>query len=365
MARRVAAYPWHALERLDRASLRALNRIRQSFELPPLGALAHAIGELALAEARLVVRRSGRGARRPRGLLLPFDVAAGERARVTLGLEPPVASRLLAPLLGRSVGVDRLDATDDPALLGALAAVAVETLRRAGGPSGLFPAADDAVRFAPQFAAVFEVELSLDGRGYAIDVLVELDALPEPEASPRLAALGPLPIELVVVVALSRVTIGELASLEPGAAWMPGGGWWIDAGGSGRGALASPLAESGVAVDLAQDGRIVLRGDRVELPVESEASNQRMTDDTTTTERPLEQTALDAPLIVRVELGAVTLSAKEWAALRPGDVIETGRRVGEPVVLRVSGREIARGELVDIEGELGVRIRELVGEESA
>ncbi len=72
--------------------------------------------------------------------------------------------------------------------------------------------------------------------------------------------------------------------------------------------------------------------------------------------------ALDAPLVVRVELGVVTMTAREWARLRPGDVIETGRRIAEPVVLRIAGRAVAKGELVDIEGELGVRIRELGGE---
>jgi flagellar motor switch/type III secretory pathway protein FliN len=72
------------------------------------------------------------------------------------------------------------------------------------------------------------------------------------------------------------------------------------------------------------------------------------------------EAVLDAPLVVRVELGAVTMSAREWAALRPGDVVAVGRRVSEPVVLRVAGMVVARGELVDIEGELGVRIREQV-----
>ncbi len=64
--------------------------------------------------------------------------------------------------------------------------------------------------------------------------------------------------------------------------------------------------------------------------------------------------------MVRVELGAVTLTAREWSALRAGDVISIGRRVSEPVVLRIAGMEVAKGELVDIEGELGVRIREQV-----
>jgi flagellar motor switch/type III secretory pathway protein FliN len=73
----------------------------------------------------------------------------------------------------------------------------------------------------------------------------------------------------------------------------------------------------------------------------------------------LANAVLDAPVVVRVEVGAVTLSAREWAELRPGDVIETGRRIADVVSLRVGGREVARGELVNVEGQLGVRIREL------
>ena len=70
------------------------------------------------------------------------------------------------------------------------------------------------------------------------------------------------------------------------------------------------------------------------------------------------EAVLDAPVVVRVEMGSVTLTAKEWAGLAAGDVIAMGKRVAEPVVLRVAGVEVARGELVDIEGELGVRILE-------
>ena len=69
----------------------------------------------------------------------------------------------------------------------------------------------------------------------------------------------------------------------------------------------------------------------------------------------------DVPLVVRVELGAAELSASAWADTRPGDVIALGRGIGEPVVLRVSGTEVARGELVVIEGELGVRVLSRAG----
>ena len=59
---------------------------------------------------------------------------------------------------------------------------------------------------------------------------------------------------------------------------------------------------------------------------------------------------------LRVEVASVTLAARAWAALQPGDVVSLGRPLGDPVVLRVAGREIARGDLVDVDGELGVRI---------
>jgi flagellar motor switch/type III secretory pathway protein FliN len=69
----------------------------------------------------------------------------------------------------------------------------------------------------------------------------------------------------------------------------------------------------------------------------------------------------DALIVVRVELGQVSMTAREWAALRAGDIITTGRRIAERAVLRVAGREVARGELIDVDGELGVRIHELIG----
>lgn len=76
----------------------------------------------------------------------------------------------------------------------------------------------------------------------------------------------------------------------------------------------------------------------------------------------LTEVVLDAAVVVRVEVAEVSLTAREWARLSPGDVLETGVRIAEPVALRVNGRVVARGELVDVEGEVGVRIRELVRE---
>ena len=68
----------------------------------------------------------------------------------------------------------------------------------------------------------------------------------------------------------------------------------------------------------------------------------------------------EVPVVVRVEIGSAEMRAREWAALTKGDVIAIGTRVGEHVTLRAGGVAIARGELVDVDGEVGVRIVELL-----
>ncbi|OYT72645.1 MAG: hypothetical protein CFK52_04305 [Chloracidobacterium sp. CP2_5A] len=64
----------------------------------------------------------------------------------------------------------------------------------------------------------------------------------------------------------------------------------------------------------------------------------------------------DLTVTVRVELSARRMRLEEVAQLRVGHVLELGCAPTDPVTLTVDGRPIARGELVDIEGRLGVRI---------
>lgn len=86
-------------------------------------------------------------------------------------------------------------------------------------------------------------------------------------------------------------------------------------------------------------------------------SNSMATNDTSTME-----VLDDVPVVVRVELGSVELTARKWAELAPGDVVSLGRKVGAPAILRVGGVEIAQGELVQVDGEYGVRILKRLGE---
>jgi type III secretion system YscQ/HrcQ family protein len=64
-------------------------------------------------------------------------------------------------------------------------------------------------------------------------------------------------------------------------------------------------------------------------------------------------------LTVHVELAGRRMRMDELAQLRAGQILELGCRATDPVDLVVEGRSIARGELVDIEGRLGVRIAQV------
>ncbi len=57
-----------------------------------------------------------------------------------------------------------------------------------------------------------------------------------------------------------------------------------------------------------------------------------------------------------MELGRLSLSLGRLAELKPGDVVELAREPGAPVDLTSGGRLVARGELVEIDDELGVRV---------
>jgi flagellar motor switch/type III secretory pathway protein FliN len=57
-----------------------------------------------------------------------------------------------------------------------------------------------------------------------------------------------------------------------------------------------------------------------------------------------------------VALGTTQLSLRQITELAVGQVVQLGRPLGGPFELRVAGRVLGRGELVDVDGELAVRI---------
>ena len=68
---------------------------------------------------------------------------------------------------------------------------------------------------------------------------------------------------------------------------------------------------------------------------------------------------MDVPLEVTVELGRSNKSIKEILDFSPGTIIELNKLAGEPVVVLVNGKFVAKGEVVVIEENFGIRITEI------
>ncbi len=69
---------------------------------------------------------------------------------------------------------------------------------------------------------------------------------------------------------------------------------------------------------------------------------------------------LDVPLRVTVELGRTRMQIRDVLELGKGSVVELDKLAGEPVDLLVNGKLIARGEVVVIDENFGVRVTDIV-----
>jgi flagellar motor switch protein FliN len=73
----------------------------------------------------------------------------------------------------------------------------------------------------------------------------------------------------------------------------------------------------------------------------------------------------DVPVELAVEIGRTQMTIRETLALGPGSIVTLNRLAGEPVDLLVNGKPIARGEVVVIDEEFGLRVTEVVASEAA
>lgn len=71
---------------------------------------------------------------------------------------------------------------------------------------------------------------------------------------------------------------------------------------------------------------------------------------------------LDIPLQVTVELGRTRRTVKEILELTSGSIIELDKLAGEPVDILVNNRHIAKGEVVVIDENFGVRITDILSQ---
>lgn len=69
---------------------------------------------------------------------------------------------------------------------------------------------------------------------------------------------------------------------------------------------------------------------------------------------------MDVPLEVTVELGRTNKSIKEILEFSPGTIIELNKLAGEPIDVLVNGKFVAKGEVVVIEENFGIRVTEII-----
>ncbi len=371
----VRPFPFAGLESLTRADVAQAARLRRvAGALVDVARIEHALAELTGDPVTLTIRstrrlQAQRATDDATGVVLTLagePTASAHPRRVLVEVEGALAAALSTRALRqkspRMVDTSR---TPSPALAGAFAAVLVAALRRAHstGVLKVIAAGPGAVLARDLLQTERDVTTATLTVTLGEDAFEARVSVPDAHAQPprdvvfsrdALLAMGDATLALPLVMTTTLASREDLFELGLGDVFVPARSAFSlrdDGAIVGAAALVAPSAERGLAVDLAENGRLVVRGLLESHPWIQERSMPADEAATTTIES-LEH----APVVVRVELGTVEMKAHEWAELGPGDVIALGRRVGDPAILRVGGVELARGELVQVDGEYGVRI---------
>ena len=72
---------------------------------------------------------------------------------------------------------------------------------------------------------------------------------------------------------------------------------------------------------------------------------------------------LDVNLPISIELGRTTMSIEDVLNLGPGSIVELNKLAGEPVDLLINDKLIARGEVVVVDENFGIRITTMVSQQ--
>ena len=168
-----------------------------------------------------------------------------------------------------------------------------------------------------------------------------------------------IPVTLRAEIASTKLRAVAAATLAPGdavvfdgiraEAFAQGASWRATlAFGGGRAACSLPIL-----ID-AHGAMTVVGGLEVH-------KQERQMDDSGSTDAATDATAVlaSAPIEVVAELGRITLRGDELLGLSPGAVFALGAG-REAVSLRIAGELWATGEIVDVEGELGVRVTRVI-----
>lgn len=329
--------------------------------------------ELFLAELTATGVQRTRVTSERRSLGCQF-VLRGNSIVVYLSLEPALVAHLARRVLGQPSRIDS-GAPLGGASTGAAMAILSEVARRTARLSPLTPdfshdplGQPGPVALGTQRALGLDFWLRLDGVSYAGFAAVASDgggvqSSPPPETEEQ----STLPVGLRLIFARCELSGEDYHSLCQGDVVIPAEAanlsWLAKPSRSIRipdgieAWLCSPGAHRGLLLS-ARGGKLCLAG-VVNLSYEAAVTSKQApgvdANPGGRSNSPAD-VIMDAPVVVHLELGSVTLSAQSWLGLRVGDVVCSELPVGRPIALRVAERTVAEGELVSVDGQVGVRI---------
>jgi type III secretion system YscQ/HrcQ family protein len=167
---------------------------------------------------------------------------------------------------------------------------------------------------------------------------------------------------LTVVAAGGAVTLAstELAALRRGARVLLARLAVSGAAGAWHGRVGVHAAQGGAGAILCRVRDAALIVEDFEAFAPSQEPNMTQGRRIPPTEPAPALAALaDVPVQLSLELGRFAVTLHELSALRAGDVLVSGLKIGQRVALRAGAQLVATGELVEHDDELAVRIEAL------
>ncbi len=334
-------FPWQSLRRVHRGEAAAVRRLRGLYSGVLAGDAARLVAELSGHPTRVAVRTRALVARAEpfdRGPVVALETPHG---RVHVEVDAEIALAIVGALAGaRTLPRVARERSVPPEVEGALAG-AMQWLARGMGVEA------DVLSTVPALRGdVLRVDVGVDVgalRGRARIAAEVPESGPEARELDVLARLGAMPLSARVVGArrpasageLSRVAVGDIVLVEglalTGPCLVAVGAHCFDA------ELIEPMGPT----------RRIRLGSR-HAGADPEGT---MTVDVV----PPDAAAM---LELEVEFGTVTLPAHAWAATPIGAVVSLDPPPGAPVTLRVSGASFALGELVEVDGQVGVLVHD-------
>lgn len=374
MSASVLPFPWQQVPALHKADLEIERAAKRALDSQiDLGELPRILSQLFVAELTTAGVQRARVTSERRQLGCQF-LLRGSGIVIFLSLEPALVALLVRRVLGQPPRIDS-GAALGPATTGASLAILAEVARRASRGAPLVPDVPVAGggRRAPlagdlRRAWTADFWMRLDNTSYAgfVAITAEQPATSEPPL--RWEPRNVLPISLPLLLARCVLSADDYHGLCVGDVVVPGEPQAVRSIVSIFGGeplqeqvsvwLCSPGATRALVLS-SRNGKLCLAGetdmsyDEVVTSKQAAGSELRQGD----RDAPAANVILEAPVVVHLELGSVTLSAQSWLGLRVGDVVCSELPVGHPITLRVADRAVAEGELVSVDGQVGVRIQ--------